>query len=321
MKHLPFALCGAVWFFTAGAAAIEPAGGPPDPTPAIDEADEASEFAESPVQDELGEEPTQFVSNAEPDSQRSWLRRDNSKEASQPESGSGSAQMGATGLALLLLVGLGAAAIVLKRKRVTPRVLQRSGVRVVSSTRIGPKANLVTVDIGGRVLLLGVTDANVNELGWLDDDAQAAADGPREVPEQSDDASAMEPKGARPRNFKDVLGGALKGFLPAPLSQSPAVSASPLEAVAPAVKNPAAFAANAGVAAMLAESTADVLERRRLARSPSALHLASSGPARKLKTAASPGTPDKSAAEQLVEAPETPRVEDQVAGLARRRRN
>ena len=73
---------------------------------------------------------------------------------------------------LLVLGSLCGGALVLRNKRMTKAVLPESAtrVRVISSARIGPKANAVVAEVGGRVILLGVTDTSVARLAWLDRD-------------------------------------------------------------------------------------------------------------------------------------------------------
>ncbi len=70
---------------------------------------------------------------------------------------------------LLLTAVLGGCALYLRSKkntRVAGKVVQQ--LRVVSSAKIGPKAQLVLADVGGRKILLGVTDNAVSKLGWMD---------------------------------------------------------------------------------------------------------------------------------------------------------
>jgi flagellar biogenesis protein FliO len=72
--------------------------------------------------------------------------------------------------ALLLLAGLGAGALVMRKKRLeNPTLGMTLKVDVLGSTRIGPKAHAVVVAVAGQRLLLGVTDATVQRLATLDD--------------------------------------------------------------------------------------------------------------------------------------------------------
>ena len=41
-------------------------------------------------------------------------------------------------------------------------------LRVVGSTKLGGRAQLVLAEVDGRKILLGVTDNSVRKLGWMD---------------------------------------------------------------------------------------------------------------------------------------------------------
>lgn len=98
---------------------------------------------------------------------RSWLRPARETRAKAEETSSG---FPTSLLAMVLLGGLAGAAIMMKFRRNTPAPwAPPSGVRVLSTTKLGPKASLVTADVHGRVLLLGVTEQTVSELGWVED--------------------------------------------------------------------------------------------------------------------------------------------------------
>jgi flagellar biogenesis protein FliO len=76
-------------------------------------------------------------------------------------------------LGLLLVVGsLGGAAFYLKRRGKPERGRAPTPQRlsVVSSTRIGPKAHAVVIQVAGRQILLGVTDSSVKRLAFIDDE-------------------------------------------------------------------------------------------------------------------------------------------------------
>jgi flagellar biogenesis protein FliO len=155
---------------------------------------------------------------------------------------------------LLVLGSLCGGAMVLRKKRMTQAVLPESAtrVRVISSARIGPKANAVVAEVGGRVILLGVTDTSVARLAWLDRDlaqnAKKAAPAERRrertpllsrEPVETAEADLLPPPergiGAR---FSEVLDRAL-GVKPAP-----------------------EFRGNPGVAALLAAGVDDVVQTR-----------------------------------------------------------
>lgn len=172
LRALAAALLGCVISVSTPALAVDPAGGPPhDPD----------------SQEEL-------IGPDAPDaslSERSWLGE--SSASSHPEAlgGSSSAGSGFTLGALIILLGLGGAAIALhlKRQKSLPIPKHESRLDVLSSSRIGPKAFAVTAHVGGRVMLLGVTDHNVTLLTWLDtDDADDAETEDENEASEADDA-------------------------------------------------------------------------------------------------------------------------------------
>ncbi len=122
---------------------------------------------------------------------------------------------------LLVVVGaLGGAAVYLKRrgKPSSPRSTAPQRLSVLSSTRIGPKAHAVVVSVAGRQMLLGVTDASVKRLAFLDeleaDPAEERAPSPRPVQSTARMAAlAVRAAAADPqqsRSFAEVLKTAFK---------------------------------------------------------------------------------------------------------------
>jgi flagellar biogenesis protein FliO len=156
---------------------------------------------------------------------------------------------------LVVLSGLGLAALAARRRRVAAPVLPESAtrVRVLSSARVGPKASAVVAEVGGRVMLLGVTDSHVARLAWLDAEREPAprrarsrpvsslelADEPSRDPVETADADEPAPARSMASRFGEVLDRAL-GVRPAAPHQD--------------------FRANPGVAALLAAGVADVVE-------------------------------------------------------------
>lgn len=139
---------------------------------------------------------------------RPWLRQPRESQ-SKTDDASASNGWSWSGLAVVLLGGLAGGALVLRFRRsgATPWS-PPSAVRVLSTTRLSPKANLVTAEVHGRVLLLGVTDQSVSELGWLDD----AAEPPGAT--SSNDEMGAEPGPAAPASrsaFGQVLGNVFHG--------------------------------------------------------------------------------------------------------------
>jgi flagellar biogenesis protein FliO len=86
-------------------------------------------------------------------------------------------------LAVLLLVGLGVAATVLTRRRATRTRM----IRIVETASIGPRRSLVVACIGGRTMVLGVSEAGVSLLDTQGGNMTAPA-----APERSQSASLEE---------------------------------------------------------------------------------------------------------------------------------
>jgi flagellar biogenesis protein FliO len=165
---------------------------------------------------------------------------------------------------LFVLATLGGAAFVARKKRVTHPCLPESAtrVRVLSSARIGPKANAVVAEVGGRVLLLGVTDTSVARLAWLDRDTArtpAAAGAGRRI-----DEPAPEPRIQRPMLSREPVETAEADLEPPPERGMAARFGEVLDralGVKPAPQRNT-FRGNPGVAALLAAGVEDVVEAR-----------------------------------------------------------
>jgi flagellar biogenesis protein FliO len=158
------------------ALAVEPAGGTPYP-PGTSPRDEAALDPEAP--DASVEE-------------RGWLSSAGS-DASPLATSSTPGSSAFTLLALLLVAGIGGAALWLQRRKkaASPASQIESRLTLLSSTRVGPKAFAVSAEVNGRVLLLGVTDHNVTHLGWLEPpDLEATASAAEDAPEVADVADA-----------------------------------------------------------------------------------------------------------------------------------
>jgi flagellar biogenesis protein FliO len=190
---------------------------------------------------------------------RPWLRA--TKPATAAITGPSQEQSTSPWRALSVLVVLGAlggAALVMRKKRTTQAVLPESAtrVRVLSTARIGPKANAVVAEVGGRVLLLGVTDTSVARLAWLDRDALRPAAQP---------VTAAEARVERQRTIsRDPVETADADVEP-PRERGMASRFGEVLDRALGVKPPSArheFRANPGVAALLAAGVEDVVEAR-----------------------------------------------------------
>ena len=111
-----------------------------------------------------------------------------------------------TGALLVVLALLGGGAFVLRSKR--RGAVKRSGAKAITveeAQRVGPKAHAVVARVGGRRVLLGVTDHAVSCLAWLDDEKPEE---PVEAPEPEDEI--------KPPGFVDALRIALGRRDPAP---------------------------------------------------------------------------------------------------------
>jgi flagellar biogenesis protein FliO len=160
-RALLIALC-----WCASAAAVEPAGGP------------AEKLEEPRI-----EEPDASVVD------KGWFEGAVADASEGPARALGTPNMGMAATAIALLVALGGAALWLRKRRATLGPLPEAEARltVLASSRVGPKAFAVTAKVGGRVMLLGVTDHNVSHLAWLDAPAPAPVADPVTVEDVRDD--------------------------------------------------------------------------------------------------------------------------------------
>src|SRR5450432_116981 len=102
---------------------------------------------------------------------RSWLAP---QQSLKPSHAAGGTTVGlGRSLAVLALTGvIGGTALYLRRRKSKPARASNPGLRVLSSTRVGNRAELVLAEVGGRRILLGVTDSAVRKLGWIEADEQ-----------------------------------------------------------------------------------------------------------------------------------------------------
>ena len=98
---------------------------------------------------------------------RNWLKADSQR---QTDSSSLSSRTGiGKSIAGILLLGVcGYAAWRKARKVRVSTTPARTHIRVVGGTLVGPKARAVVAEVGGRLILLGVTERSVRKLAWLD---------------------------------------------------------------------------------------------------------------------------------------------------------
>jgi flagellar biogenesis protein FliO len=177
VKRLACLLGLSCWLASSQALAIEPAGGPAVPP---------------------GMDPLDFISPADlPDASvedRTWFGQDARGDEPRLTASPSSHNPLLSVLALLLVAALGGGALWLQRRKskTSPLGTVESRLMLLSSTRVGPKAFAVSAEVNGRVLLLGVTDHQVTNLGWLDPPELEPADVAEEPePEAAIDADDL----------------------------------------------------------------------------------------------------------------------------------
>lgn len=176
---------------------------------------------------------------AKADAKRAWLRSAPAPTAKPAPASSGlSWRLGAVGV---IVAGLGGAAMIQRRRKKQVARATNSDLEVVSAARVGNKAEVVVLSVGGRKLLLGVTESEVTRLAWLDgelDGAEAEADEPMAMTSARPLRAAAAPTRAvvaapapaasipePTRRFRDVLLGALSQAKQKP-SPEPVVDAA-----------------------------------------------------------------------------------------------
>jgi len=124
-------------------------------------------------------------------------------------------------LAVLFFVSvLGGSALYLRSKKRQAPKARLAQLRVVSATKLGGRAQLVLAEVNGRQILLGVTDASVRKLGWMDaepveEEELVPATRPRLVPAGLDLGARSSRAAAEPaeapvkRSFRDLLASAV----------------------------------------------------------------------------------------------------------------
>lgn len=131
---------------------------------------------------------------------RSWLSPRKGFGALTTTDGKSASSRGwGLGLFLFACVG-GVTWLMLKKKKV--RLGSSSELQVLTSTRIGPKSQLVIAEVDGRRILLGVTDGSIHRLAWLKRKKKAEAE------------LALEESApvVRPAGFAAVLNDAFASF-------------------------------------------------------------------------------------------------------------
>jgi flagellar biogenesis protein FliO len=139
---------------------------------------------------------------APPDAPTAALVGSNDSSSTPPATGPGKdgksgSSVASMFLAVALLVGLGVAAAVFARRRVKGSRM----IRIVETASIGPKRSLVVACIGGRTMVLGVSEAGVSLL-----DSQGASSIMPEVPATLPAVDSDIAAGLRHRAFGEVRG-------------------------------------------------------------------------------------------------------------------
>ncbi len=143
---------------------------------------------------------------------RAWLSQRSPKSAmKEPSTGMG----WRTALLILFLVALGGGALYLRTHRPASVKKRIKHLEIVDTASVGPKAQAVVARVGGRLLLLGVTESNVQRLAWLDEEQEGEGDNVIDfesralarrgasVPARAElEQASLE---ARPRRFRDIL--------------------------------------------------------------------------------------------------------------------
>jgi flagellar biogenesis protein FliO len=135
-----------------------------------------------------------------------WLRKDKAPSAEAVATKQGPSPLRVGGMLLLVATLGGVAFYARRRKQIAKSSAPQGQLRVLGSTRVGPKASAVVVEIAGKRILLGVTEQSVSNLAWLDDEANGSA-------EVAEDTHVTAKLGSRARGVDDVTAAGPSGFL------------------------------------------------------------------------------------------------------------
>ncbi|HEX2671323.1 MAG TPA: flagellar biosynthetic protein FliO [Polyangiaceae bacterium] len=148
----------------------------------------------------------------------SWLAPKSAAKPPQVVAGAPRMGLGRSLIALLSISVLGGTALYLRSKKKRAPQARLAQLRVVGATKLGGRAQLVLAEVNGRQILLGVTDASVRKLGWMDAEAAEEEEElspvrPRLVASGVDlgtrasraVAEAAPAPSARKRTFRDLL--------------------------------------------------------------------------------------------------------------------
>jgi flagellar biogenesis protein FliO len=151
-----------------------------------------------------------------------WLAPKSTAKPPQAVAAAPHMSLGRSLIALVSVSILGGTALYLRSKKNRAPKTRLAQLRVVGATKLGGRAQLILAEVNGRQILLGVTDASVRKLAWLDSDVaedaellqaarprlvSAAIDSnPRAERELGEPASAAS---APKRSFRDFLAAAV----------------------------------------------------------------------------------------------------------------
>jgi flagellar biogenesis protein FliO len=149
-----------------------------------------------------------------------WLAPHSAAKAVKPVASGPTVGLGRSAGVLLLVSLLGGSALYLRSKKNKAPKVKLAQLRVVGSTKLGGRAQLVLAEVDGRKILLGVTDSSVRKLGWLDAPAEEEELAPSARPrlvgtgieslERAPRAAAAAPAAApAKRSFRDLLASAV----------------------------------------------------------------------------------------------------------------
>src|SRR6185369_1240050 len=150
-----------------------------------------------------------------------WLAPKSAAKPPQVVAGAPRMSLGRSLIALLSISVLGGTALYLRSKKKRAPQARLAQLRVVGATKLGGRAQLVLAEVNGRQILLGVTDASVRKLGWMD--AEAAEDEEELSPARprlvaagvdlgarsSRTVAEAAPPSAPKRTFRDLLASAV----------------------------------------------------------------------------------------------------------------
>ncbi|MEZ4224496.1 MAG: flagellar biosynthetic protein FliO [Polyangiaceae bacterium] len=196
--------------------------------------------------------------DASADAPRSWLSNRGSSTPLELATRDASPSPWRSGALIFVLAGLGGAALWLRTRRKGRAVKQEvPALRVVASTRIGPKAQVVVTRVGGRDLLLGVTEHSVQKLAWLEPLPDSAPESAMEL--------ASEPEGAARDAWEEPLASPAASRAPALSTRQQSEGSGFRDVLMTALGRPGAAPEATPAAVALAAETEDryVPSRRR----------------------------------------------------------